>query len=106
MWQDLALALARQVGSDRRAADAVLKVLVEKDSGVATYQIAEVYALRGDANATFQWLDRAWGTRDPGISYLLFDPFIVRFKDDPRFAAFCRKVGLPVPGDGSGHTST
>jgi TolB-like protein/Tfp pilus assembly protein PilF len=103
VWRDLALALARQVGSDRRAADAALKVLVEKDSGVATYQIAEVYALRGDANATFQWLDRAWGTRDPGISYLFFDPFIVRFKDDPRFAAFCRKVGLPVPGEGSGH---
>ena len=51
MWQDLAFALARQVGSDRRAADAALKVLVEKDSGVATYQIAEVYALRGDATS-------------------------------------------------------
>jgi hypothetical protein len=23
---------------------------------------------------------------------------IPRYKDNPRFAAFCRKVGLPVPG--------
>jgi hypothetical protein len=29
------------------------------------------------------------------------DPFILRYKDDPRFAAFCRKVGLPVPGEAS-----
>jgi TolB-like protein/Tfp pilus assembly protein PilF len=106
VWHDVAVALARQVGSDRSAADAALKILVEKYSGDAAYQIAEVYALRGDANATFQWLDRAWDSRDPGISYLLFDSFILRFKDDPRFAAFCRKVGLPVPGEESGHASS
>jgi hypothetical protein len=44
------------------------------------------------------WLDRALDIRDPGIWLLLNDPFILRYKDDPRFAAFCRKVGLPVPG--------
>lgn len=41
-----------------------------------------------------------------GIAYLLYDPFILRFKDDPRFAAFCRKVGLPVPGAASASKST
>ena len=37
--------------------------------------------------------------RDAGISRLLYYPFILRYKTDPRFAAFCRKVGLPVPGE-------
>jgi hypothetical protein len=32
---------------------------------------------------------------DPGCA-LAWSPFIQRFKDDPRFAAFCRKVGLPA----------
>jgi TolB-like protein/Flp pilus assembly protein TadD len=105
-WQDVAVALARQVAPDRSAADAALKILVEKQSGDGAYQIAQVYALRGDANATFQWLDRAWDNRDSGIDYLLFDPFILRFKDDPRFAAFCRKVGVPVPGEVSAGNST
>jgi hypothetical protein len=59
----------------------------------------EVYALRNDANSTVQWLDRASSSRDPRISYLLYDPFIRRSKNDPRYAAFCRKVGLPVPGE-------
>jgi TolB-like protein/Flp pilus assembly protein TadD len=98
-WQDTALAFARQIGTDRSAADAARKTLVEKWAGVAPFQIAEVYALRNDAKATFEWLDRAWSSRDAGVGLLLFDPFILRFKDDPRFAAFCRKVGLPAPGN-------
>jgi TolB-like protein/Tfp pilus assembly protein PilF len=99
VWQDVALALARQIGGDRSAADAALRTLVEKGANLSAYQIAEVYALRNDAKATFEWLDRASNNRDPGIVFLLCDPFILRYKDDPRFAAFCRKAGLPVPGE-------
>ena len=95
----MALALARQIGSDRSAADAVLKTLIDREAGVAGYQIAEFYALRNDPKETFAWLDRAWSNRDPGIGDLLYDPFLLRYKDDPRFAAFCRKVGLPTPAE-------
>lgn len=98
VYQDVALALALQIGSDRNAADAALRTLIEKHAGSTGYQIAEVYALRNDGKATFEWLDRAWSDRDSGIQQLLFDPFILRFRGDPRFAAFCRKVDLPVPG--------
>jgi TolB-like protein/Tfp pilus assembly protein PilF len=97
-WHDLALTLARQIGGDRSGADAPLSTLIEKRGGFAAYGIAEVYALRNDAKATFEWLDRALSNRDNGITGLLYDPFILRYKDDPRFATFCRKVGLPVPG--------
>ena len=96
---ELALALAQQIGDDRSAADAALKTLIENDAGASAYQIAQVYAVRDDAKATFEWLDRAWSNRDGGIQELLYDPFILRYKDDPRFAAFCRKVGLPVPSE-------
>jgi TolB-like protein/Flp pilus assembly protein TadD len=98
VWQDNSLALARQMGGDRSAADAALRTLIDKDASGSAYQIAQVYALRNDAKSTFEWLDRAWSNRDAGIAFLLYDPFILRYKDDPRFAAFCRKVGLPVPG--------
>jgi TolB-like protein/Tfp pilus assembly protein PilF len=96
--QDSALALALQIGPDRTAADAALKTLIEKDADGAAFQVAEVYGLRNDAKSTFEWLERAWSNRDPGIGQLLWDPFILRYKDDPRLAGFCRKVGLPVPG--------
>jgi TolB-like protein/Tfp pilus assembly protein PilF len=95
-WQDVGLALARQIGNDHAAADAALKLVIDKYSDGAPYQIAEIYALRKDANKTFEWLDKAWTARDPGIQFLLFDPLLRPYWKDERFAAFCRKVGLPV----------
>jgi TolB-like protein/Tfp pilus assembly protein PilF len=105
-WQRAAVALARQMGTDRIAADAALNTLIGKDAEAAPYQIAQVYALRGDTKNTFEWLDRSWSSRDAGLSGLLYDPIILRFKDDPRFAAFCRKVGLPALGEPRAHTQT
>jgi TolB-like protein/Flp pilus assembly protein TadD len=94
-WRRMALALARQIGEDRAAADAALQALIDKDAKLAAYPIAEVYALRRDADKTFEWLDRTWANRDPGITSLLTDPFLLRYRDDPRFAVFCKKVGFP-----------
>lgn len=105
-WRGIALAMARQIGGDRAAADAALKDLIDKQANISAYQVAEVYAMRNDPDKTFQWLERAWGTRDPGITSLLNDPFILRYKGDPRFASFCRKVGLPVPGEAPAGKST
>jgi TolB-like protein/Tfp pilus assembly protein PilF len=106
VWQDVAQTLARQIGGDRSAADEALRTLIEKHADSSAYQIAQVYALRNDPKQTFEWLDRAWTYHDPGIMYLLFDPFLQRYKGDARFAAFCRKTGLPVPGEASSGKST
>jgi tetratricopeptide (TPR) repeat protein len=96
LWRYSALALARQIGTDPGAADGALRTLIDNGATLGPYQIAQVFALRNDANETFAWLDRAWNNRDPGINYFLFDPFIQRYREDARFAAFCRKVGLPA----------
>jgi hypothetical protein len=85
--------MARQIGGDSMVADAALKNLIDKHAAIAAYQVAEVYALRNDEDKTFEWLERAWSIRDPGITGLLNDPFILRYKGNPRFSAFCRKVG-------------
>lgn len=97
IWRNVALALALQIGDDRAAADAALKTLIDTQADESAYQIAEVYALRQEPDAMFMWLDRAWASRDPGVSLLLYDPIVLRYRDDPRFAAYCRKVGLPWP---------
>jgi Flp pilus assembly protein TadD len=98
-WREVGVALALQVGPDRAAADAALKKMVV-DYGVGeSYQIAEIYALRRDPDNMFLWLERARVNRDAGIELMLFDPFILRYKNDPRFAAFCKKVGLPATTD-------
>ncbi|MEP7043479.1 MAG: tetratricopeptide repeat protein [Dokdonella sp.] len=96
-WKVIALALAQQVAGDAAAADTALHTLIEQQGDDSAVQIAEVYALRRQPDQMFEWLDRAYAARDSGIQLLLFDTYLMRYKDDARFAAFCRKVNLPVP---------
>lgn len=96
-WHDIARAMALQIGADRAAADAALQQLIMDYGEVAAYQIAQVYALRRDDGKVFEWLERARVARDPGVGNTLIDPLVMRYKRDPRLAAFCAKAGLPVP---------
>jgi serine/threonine-protein kinase len=102
--RDLVLALAQQVGGDRAAAAAALRFLIDKHANDQAYGIAEIYALRKDPDKMFEWLERAWSNRDSGILSLLYDPLILRYKNDPRLAAFCRKVGFPTPAEAEPRT--
>lgn len=97
LWRDVALALATQRAGDAVAADAALRHLIDTQSEGAGYQIAQVYAWRKQPDEMFAWLDRAWTHGDPGIRRTLLDPFLKPYRADPRFAAFCKKVGLPEP---------
>lgn len=101
-WRDVAMAVALQIGPDRAGADAALQNLIEKYSDVSTYQVAEIYALRRDPDNVFKSLERAWDVRDSGIVFLLNDAFLLRYRHDPRYAAFAQKVGLPTTSDAKG----
>lgn len=95
-------ALAAQAGSDRVAADEALAALLADSAYTQKnpYQVAQVYALRGDADNTLQWLERTWAMprrMSQVRQYLLNDPLILRFRDDPRLIAYCKKIGLPAP---------
>jgi TolB-like protein/Flp pilus assembly protein TadD len=96
-WRDYALALAEQTQSDRAAADAALQKLIKDNAVSSPFQIAAVYGLRNQPDKMFEWLDRAYTERDAGLTQLLVTPFILTHKNDPRFAAFCQKLKLPVP---------
>jgi hypothetical protein len=89
--------MAAQGSGDEAEAERTLHILIDRSADGSAYQIAEVFARRGEADKAFEWLDRAWMNRDPGLRRLLTDPFIARYRSDPRFAEFCRKAGLPLP---------
>jgi hypothetical protein len=89
---------ALQISGNRKEADAALEAMIAKYGADAPFAIARLYATRKQPDAMFEWLDRAWAARDAGISGLL-SPHFLAFQHDPRFAAFCKKVGLPVPGE-------
>jgi TolB-like protein/Tfp pilus assembly protein PilF len=96
-WQYYALALAQQVQSDPATADAALQTLIDNDAVSGPFQIAAVYGLRKEPDKMFEWLERAYTEHDSGLTQLLVTPFILTYKNDPRFAAFCQKLKLPAP---------
>jgi len=93
-WRAYAMALAQQARGDKAAADAALNALIAGHSDDMSFQIATVYAFRGDVDKTFEWLDQAYEKQDPGVMAIIDNPFTQDLRSDPRFAAFCKKVGL------------
>jgi len=58
--------------------------------------VASLYALSGDKDNAFKWLDRAYAEHDGmGITSLKCDPSYKNLRGDPRFGAFLRRMGLP-----------
>jgi TolB-like protein/Tfp pilus assembly protein PilF len=62
---------------------------------VAAYQIAQMYAWRGETNRAFDWLGRAAELHDGGLTYLKCDPLLRGLRGDARFAALLKKMNLP-----------
>src|SRR6266704_6900505 len=94
-WCRLLIVSCARWGQKRvQESDAALAELTAKDSETAAYQIAEVYAYRGDKDRAFEWLERARRQRDPGLGNLRKDPLLTNLYDDPRWNAFLRRMGL------------
>jgi len=94
-----ALASSYFVEGDVSQGQRELDDMIRLDSSFATY-IAMVYAMRGDADNAFMWLDRAVAARDPGVATLYELPWLVpALRKDPRMAALCRRLGLPTPAE-------
>jgi serine/threonine-protein kinase len=90
------LAIAQYAVGDRQAADAALADLIAKAREGFAYQIAEVYAVRGEKDKAFEWLQISFDDRDAGMLGLLVDPLLRGLRDDPRYKNLLVKVGLPA----------
>jgi len=89
------LAVAQYVVGDRQAADTALANLLAKAREGFAYQIAEVYAVRGEKDKAFDWLQISFDDRDAGMLGLLVDPLLRGLRDDPRYKNLLAKLGLP-----------
>jgi TolB-like protein/Tfp pilus assembly protein PilF len=73
-----------------------LEALIAKYSNSAPYQIAGVYAWRGENDRAFEWLERAVSLRDGGLTLLKCDPIMRRVRGDPRYRAVLAQLNLPL----------
>jgi len=91
--QTTARALAyHAMGEESRAIEELNKLLALGNRW--TYEIAEVYAVLGNADEAFEWLDRAIDRRDGSLANLTVSPFFDNIRDDPRFRDVLERVGL------------
>ena len=93
------LTLAHYIRGEQQAADATLADLIAHDRDRLAYQIAEAYAVRGEKDKAFEWLQISFDNRDGGTLSLLVDPLLRGLHDDPRYKSFLAKLGLPSPDD-------
>jgi adenylate cyclase len=84
-------ALGQRVEADKYIARAIDD---EQVANAAAYQIALVYAARGDKDRAFTWLERAYRQRDAGMLWIKYDPLLKGLRSDPRFAALVVKMGV------------
>src|SRR6184192_2479203 len=90
------LALAHYIRGDKKAADAALAELIANGRDSLAYQVAQVYAVRGEVDKAFEWLQIAFDNHDGGMPSLLVDPLLRVLRDDPRYKNLVAKVGLPT----------
>jgi serine/threonine protein kinase/Tfp pilus assembly protein PilF len=87
-------ALAFHALGQKQKSDRALAELITKYQKYSAFQIAEVYAFRGEADAAFTWLERAYVQRDGGLTFTKGDPLLASLQSDPRYSAFLRKMRL------------
>ncbi len=56
-------------------------------------EVAHVYAWVGDADAAFEWLDRAVAQNEDGLTQQFPQPFFIPIHDDPRWQTFREQTG-------------
>jgi tetratricopeptide (TPR) repeat protein len=87
-------ALAYHTLGRERDSDAALSELMKYHASSAS-EIAAVYAFRNQPDEAFEWLDRAYAQHDLNLNWTKVDPLLKNLHNDPRFAAFLKKLNLP-----------
>jgi tetratricopeptide (TPR) repeat protein len=96
------LALVRRLADTYRSGGVegylreLLALELEENPDRDSYGIAHCYALLGDKDSAFKYLDHAYQLHQSDLLGLNGDPELDSLRSDPRFLALRRRVGLPL----------
>jgi tetratricopeptide (TPR) repeat protein len=93
VFRNLALSLVHHALGNSAAAGSALDAL-RVFGWTAAYQMAEAHAWRNEVDAAFEWLERAYAQRDPGVIYTATDPLLRPLEADPRWQPFLSRLNL------------
>ncbi len=89
------VAMAQYSLGRRGASNQALVEVIARHAAGMTYEIAKVYAWRGEKDLAFEWMEQAFRQHDAGLCFLKFDPLLDTIRHDPRFPALLREMNLP-----------
>jgi TolB-like protein/DNA-binding winged helix-turn-helix (wHTH) protein/Tfp pilus assembly protein PilF len=89
-------ALAYHALGREQDSTAALHALIAKYGADASYQIAQIYAYRGESNKSFEWLERARKQRDAGLPDIKTDPLFKSLRSDARYSELLKTLRLPA----------
>jgi tetratricopeptide (TPR) repeat protein len=89
------IAMAQYTLGHAKESQQALDGAIGKHAGDSAYQIAEVFAWRGEKDRAFEWLERAYSQRDGGLSDIKVDPALNSLRTDSRYQALLRRMKLP-----------
>ncbi|MDQ2961697.1 MAG: tetratricopeptide repeat protein [Pseudomonadota bacterium] len=94
VFRNLAFAMTHHALGHSTESNAALQALIDGFGWTAAYQVAEAYAYRNEVEKAFEWLERAYTQRDPGVTYSGSDSLLQPLHGDPRWRPFLRRMGL------------
>ncbi|MDQ3561359.1 MAG: TIR domain-containing protein [Pseudomonadota bacterium] len=86
--------VAAKVGNTA-VSDQKLEQLASIYGDAASYQFAQTYAQRGDADKAFAALARGFAVNDPGLNTLIVDPLLDPIRSDPRLKQLSNRLDFP-----------
>jgi TolB-like protein/DNA-binding winged helix-turn-helix (wHTH) protein/thioredoxin-like negative regulator of GroEL len=95
IFRDTGVAMAEHTLGDAKSSQQALDRVIATGAGDAAYQIAGVYAWRGEKDKAFEWLERAYRQQDGGLTAIKIDLVLGSLRSDPRYVAMLRKLNLP-----------
>jgi TolB-like protein/Flp pilus assembly protein TadD len=92
--RDTMTILAHHAMGKQELAEQELQQFIEQYRESGIYDIAMIYAHTGKVDEAFEWLEKAMAAGDTGINCMRFEPLLKNLREDGRWGAMLKKVGL------------
>jgi tetratricopeptide (TPR) repeat protein len=94
LWRLWALAIIYFRAGDLDQAHRILDTIIDEHADGDAFQIGEIYAVGGEIDKAFEWLERAIAERDPGVTHVRGSPRFRPLHSDPRWPALLKTIGF------------
>jgi TolB-like protein len=84
----------------REAMSVAARNLIASQDDPSPYAVATYFARAGDHPSALDWLEKAADQRSASLPHLYADPAFDELRNEPRYEALLRRIGMGVP-DGS-----